>query len=78
MGLTTKLQDNTNVLHSFQNASEETFFLFHTSQSKQVQTLYSQLCSLVAWMLYVEGDEIFGRFQKYQAKVLKISGPIKT
>ena len=73
MELTTKLQDNVDVLHSFKNAppSPENKLSFSSRLLNQ-----NRLKLVIVSRMVVDGDEISGRFQEYQAVVLKISGPI--
>ena len=73
MELTSKLQDNVDVLHSFKNAPTENKLSFSSRLLNQ-----NRLRLFIVSRRVVDGDEISGRFQKYQAMVLKISGPIKT
>ena len=73
MELTTKLQDNVDVLHSFKNAPQENKLSFSSRLLNQ-----NRLKLVIVSRIVVDGDEISGRFQEYQAVVLKISGPIRT
>ena len=76
MELTTKLQDKVDVLHSSRMLLQKTNFL-SLLVDFSIKTGWDSLQSVVSCIV-VDGDEISWRFQKYQAKVLKISGPIKT